>query len=702
MSPTLFREVRTHCPYCALQCGLTARGSSDNLQVAPDEAFPVNRGQMCIKGFSSPELLRREDRLLHPLRRTKAGFSRVTWTEALDAIASELEALRAAYGPAANAVYGSGALSNEKAYLLGKFARVALKTPNIDYNGRLCMASAAAAQRIAFGVDRGLPFPLADIAETKLLVLWGTNAADTLPPIAQWLNAQQSTGGERVVVDPRATATSRAANLHVQPVPGSDLALANGLMHILIDEGLVDETYVAARTRGFDEVRRVALVYDLVRVERLTGVPERTMRQLARMLAQAPSAMLLSGRGPEQQSKGTDTTLALVNLMLALGRVGRPYSGYGTLTGQGNGQGGREHGQKSDQLPGYRSIENAEDRRAVAAVWNVAPEDIPGKGPGTGPMLAAMGQPGGARSLLVFGSNLSVAMADAAATRARLASLDLLVVADAFMNDTSALAHFVLPVAQWIEEEGTVTNLEGRVIRRRKLFDPPATVLTDLQIIAGLAARLGQGARFGTDDPETIFEELRQATAGAVADYSGISYAGIDAHEGMFWPCPAAQGGTGQSRLFAEHFFHPDGRARFVAVEHRDAGEEPDSEYPVYLTTGRYKEHYNSGAQTRGVKRLQRLSPEARLEVHPRLAARVGLRDEGWALVESRRGRCVFRVALSPDIRDDTVFLPFHFGDDQSANLLTHATTDPTSGMPEFKLCAVRLLPATEGRKTLA
>jgi assimilatory nitrate reductase catalytic subunit len=686
--PTLATlPTRTHCPYCAFQCGMTV---SPALEVRPDDAFPVNRGQMCTKGFTSAELLDHAERVTTPLLRGPDGrFVPASWEAALDFIAERLLAIRAAHGPEALAAFGSGALTNEKAYLLGKFARLALRTPHIDYNGRYCMSSAAAGQNRAFGLDRGLPFPVSDIAETKTLLLWGSNVADTMPPLMQWIS-EQRTRGALIVVDPRRTDTARAAELHLQLTPGTDLLLANGLLHLAVEDGLLDLDYIARRTVGFEEVRQAVLGVHPAYVERMTGVPIEKQRRAVHLLAEAESSMLLSGRGPEQQSKGADTVVAFTNLMLALGKVGKPNSGYGCLTGQGNGQGGREHGQKADQLPGYRLIENADDRAAVARVWGVDPAALPGKGKSAYELLDSLGPEGGIRALLVFGSNVAVASPSARHIDKRLASLELLVVCDAFVTETASAAHVVLPVAQWAEEEGTMTNLEGRVILRRRVRPPPPGVKTDLEILVALAERLGEGPRFQFSSSEAIFAELGRATAGARADYSGISYQKIRASEGVFWPCPTAEH-PGTPRLFAERFAFPDGKARFIAVRHRPAAELPDADYPLYFTTGRYKEHYNSGAQTRRVAPLRDVRPVPRLQVHPRLAARLGVADGGNLLVESRRGEVIFSVAVSADVRPDTVFAPFHWGGKSAANTLTIPALDPVSRMPEFKVCAVRV-----------
>jgi assimilatory nitrate reductase catalytic subunit len=682
--------TRTHCPYCAFQCGMTVTSGTGEtaVEVKADPAFPVNRGQMCIKGFTAADLLDHPRRLVTPKLRSRDGrLVPSTWQAALDFVAERLVRLRAAHGPAALAAFGSGALTNEKAYLLGKFVRVALGSPNIDYNGRYCMASAAAGQNKAFGVDRGLPFPVEDIARTETLLLWGANCAETMPPLMQWI-AEQQVGGKLIVVDPRRTETARLADLHLQLTPGSDLALANGLLYLALEERLVDLDYLARRTLGFDEMRRAIMEVHPAHVERLTGVPIDDQLRTVRRLA-ANSSMLLSGRGPEQQSKGVDTVLAFTNLMLALGKVGKPQSGYGCLTGQGNGQGGREHGQKADQLPGYRLIEDEDDRAALARVWDIDPATLPGKGKSAYELLDALGPEGGIRALLVFGSNVAVASPNASNIERKLASLDLLVVCDAFENETSAAAQVVLPTLQWAEEEGTMTNLEGRVILRQSACTAPTGVKSDLEIICALAERLGHGERFRSTSPQAIFEELGRATAGARADYSGITYDKIRRAQGVFWPCPAPDH-PGTPRLFAERFHFPDGKARLHVVRHRRAAELPDAAYPLYFTTGRYKEHYNSGAQTRHVAALVDAQPAPRVQVHPQLARDLGVVSGGSLLVESRRGGVTFAVEVSPDIRPDTLFAPFHWGGKVSANILTNPALDPTSRMPEFKVCAVR------------
>jgi assimilatory nitrate reductase catalytic subunit len=681
----------------------TAPGSSPVVQVAGRD-FPTNRGGLCQKGWTSARVLDAPGRLTTPLVRGADGeLAPATWDEALDVVVAGLRRVQHAHGPAGVAVFGGGGLTNEKAYTLGKLARVALRTPHVDYNGRFCMSSAAAAGNRAFGIDRGLPFPLADIGGADAVLLLGSNIAETMPPSVQHLAGARSRGG-LVVVDPRAGATASltedGAGVHLQPVPGSDLALLLGLLHIVLAEGLADEDYLAARTTGLTDVRQSVSAWWPERTERVTGVPASRLRQVARLLANASparggrGAYVLTGRGVEQHAKGTDTVTAAINLALALGLPGRPGSGFGCLTGQGNGQGGREHGQKCDQLPGYRRLDDAAARAHVAGVWGVDPADLPGPGLPAVELLRRLGTAAGPHALLVHGSNLLVSAPDAHRVRERLAALDLLVVCDVVLSETAAVADVVLPVTQWAEEEGTMTTLEGRVVRRRRAVEPPPQVRTELRVWHDLAARLGCAVEFPVD-PRAVFDELATASAGGPADYSGIDYDRLDAGEALHWPCPATGAGTGAHpgtpRLFAERFATPDGRARMLPVDHRPPNDDVRPEAPVHLVTGRVLQHYQSGAQTRQVPELVRAEPDGFVEMHPYLAARVGVEEGEPVRVTSRRGSLVAPARVTASARPDTVFVPFHYAGAALANAVTNDATDPVSGMPELKVCAVRV-----------
>ncbi len=679
----------THCPYCALQCGMTVtQGANGGFGVTPRD-FPSNKGGLCRKGWTAGDLLTAPGRLLTPLVRDRRGgaLRESSWDEALALVASRIRAIQAAHGPDAMAVFGGGGLTNEKAYLLGKFARVALRTANIDYNGRFCMASAAAAGIKAFGIDRGLPFPLDDIPGAEAILLTGGNPAETMPPIMQYFEAQRARGGKLIVVDPRVTPTARVAAVHLQLTPGTDAALANGMLHVALQHNLLDRHFIDTRTEGFERVRRIAASYWLDRVERITGVPAKRITEATHLLAEAATAMLLGGRGTEQQSSGTDNVLAFINLFLAIGQAGRKHCGYGAMTGQGNGQGGREHGQKADQLPGYRKIDDPAARDAVAGVWGIDPARLPGPGLSAVELLRECG--GRVRGLFVMACNLAVSAPDATAVIERLGALDLLVVSDMFLSETAALADVVLPTTQWAEEDGTMTNLEGRVILRRQVVAPPAGVRTDTAILSELATRLDAPSTFAAD-PAAVAAEMRRASAGGLADYTGITWEKIERESGMFWPCPTADH-AGTPRLFLDRFAHADGRARFHPVQHRDSAEMPDRNFPFFLTTGRLLAHYQTGAQTRRVRELAEAEPEPFVEIHPSVARMHGIAQGDLVRLATRRGNVSLRARLTGGIRMDTLFVPFHWGGTGSANMLTISAMDPVSRIPEFKVCAASL-----------
>ncbi|MCW4465519.1 molybdopterin oxidoreductase family protein [Glutamicibacter sp. MNS18] len=703
-------STATHCPYCALQCGISlqAQPASEHEPLAlSGRDFETNGGALCRKGYSAARLLAHPERLQSPLLRQPDGsFAPIGWEQALDLVARQVRDTRTAHGADAVAVFGAGGLTNEKAYQLGKFARLALGTSRIDYNGRFCMSSAAAGANRAFGLDRGLPFPLADLDRAAMILMLGSNVADTMPPFVRHLEGARASGG-LVVVDPRRSATAKlcdGSGWHLQPTPATDLQLLLGLCHVLLAESLVDADYLARRTTGLAQLRSSVAAWWPERTEAVTGVPASQIRRTARELAAAAQAArsgadpvyILTGRGVEQHENGTDTVTAAINLALLLGLPGTRAGGYGTITGQGNGQGGREHGQKCDQLPGYRKITDPEHRAHVARVWGVDPEVIPGPGVPATELLHTLGTDDGARMLLVHGSNPALSSPDASQVIAGLRRLDFLVVADFFLSETAAEAHLVLPVLQWAEEEGTMTNLEGRVLRRRAALQPPPQARDELWIFAELARRLDAPGTFSSD-PREVFEELRRASAGGLADYSGIDWEDLDAGAAVYWPCPRGTRITGTRsgtpRLFLNRFAHPDGKARLTAVHATAQIHRPGR---LSLVTGRLLEHYQSGTQTRRVEELAAAAPEARLEIHPATALAYGIAEGQRVQLDNERGRVIARAALSTDIRLDTVFLPFHFPGGNNANVLTETLVDPSSAMPEFKHTTVSLHPLEE------
>ena len=692
------RTTETHCPYCSLQCGMSVTAGDRPATLVPLD-FPTNRGGLCSKGWSSVELLDHPERLLHPLVRAVPGdrtspLVESTWDTALDRLVGAIRRTQRTHGRDAVGCFGGGSLTNEQAYQFGKFARVALRTSAIDYNGRFCMSSAAGAANRAFGLDRGMPFPLSDVAEADVVVLVGSNPADTMPPAMQYFDAGRERGAEHVVVDPRRTATARNAALHLQPLPGTDLALANGLLHIALAEGLVDEEYVAARTTGFDDVRAGVAAYWPDRVERLTGVPVADQRRTVFALARAERAIVLTARGAEQHRSGTDTASAWINLALALGLPGRPGSGWGTVTGQGNGQGGREHGQKADQLPGYRSLRDPAARAHVAAVWGVDPDELPMPGKSAFEMLDALGTDGGVRTLLVLASNVAVSAPDARRVVSRLRDLDFLAVSDFFLSETAELADVVLPSAMWAEEAGTMTNLEGRVIRRRRALDPPAGVPDDLQLLADARRPARRGApvqRRPRDGVRGAAPGQRRGNGRLLRDQLRTGSTPSRASSGRARRRRPAPRSTPARRGCSPSASPPPtaGRGSSASSTWRPTSAPTPSTPSCSPPGGCWRS--TSRARRPAARAACRSSrpPRARscTPTSPAASASSPATSSSWPPGAAGRGSTRM---VTDAIRPDVVFAPFHWGGGSSANALTDAgALDPTSGMPAFKVCAV-------------
>jgi assimilatory nitrate reductase catalytic subunit len=695
------RRVETHCCFCGQQCGVKLLVKDEKVVgVEPWEEFPFNRGKLCPKGIKRYLQNNHPDRILHPLVRTGRGFARIPWDEALDLVAERFERLQRRHGRDSVAVLSGASLTNEKAYLMGKFARLAVQTRHIDYNGRLCMVAAGAANLKAFGIDRAAN-PWADIAATDLVMVLGSNVSECSPITTDYIWRARDRGARLIVVDPRLTPIARTADLFLPVRPGRDAALMNAILYEVIRLGGIDHDFIARHTTGFEELQQTVERYAPEAVEREVGIPAVRIREAAALWVQAPRTMLMHARGIEHHTKGTENVLSCINLVLATGKIGKPGCGYATITGQGNGQGGREHGQRCNQLPGARDIENPEHRAHVAAAWGVPVERLPGKG-ATAPEIFERIHEGEIRGLLSLCFNPLVSLPDAGYTREALERLDFYVAIDFFLSETARHADLVLPGSLHEEDEGTVTNVEGRVIRIRKAVEPPGEARPDWRIVCDLAKRLGVGDLFDFSGPAAIFEELRRVSKGGVADYSGITWEKIERQMGVFWPCPS-EDHPGTPRLFEDgRFAHPDGRARFHAVEYRPPAEDVDAEYPVILTTGRVVSQFLSGAQTRRIGPLVEHQAEPKLEMHPRLAERLGIADGERVRVVSRRGSVELAAHVVATIRPDTVFMPYHWAGELSANRLTVRAYDPISKIPEFKVAAVRIERRTEAAGALA
>lgn len=705
------KYVKTHCCFCGQQCGMQLKVKDDTIVgVEPWYDFPFNRGMLCPKGVKRYLQQAHPDRLLSAYERdpgAPGGFRKMAYDAAIRRVADEIDRIQGTFGRDAFAVLSGASLTTEKAYLMGKFAHMCLRTANIDYNGRLCMVSAGAASKKAFGVDRSAN-PWVDILGAEVVFLSGANVAECAPITTNYVWQAREQGAKIIVVDPRLTPIARTCDLFLPIKPGRDTALFNGLLHLMIENDWLDHEFIGKYTVGFDQVAASVREWNPRRTAEVTGIAEKAIRQAAEWWGQAKTSFMLHARGLEHHSNGVNNVLASINVVLASGRIGRPNCGYGTITGQGNGQGGREHGQKCDQLPGARDLSNPEHRAYVAGVWGISPDELPQVGVDAYEIVREIDR-GKIKGLLTLCFNPVISLPDNNFVRQALEKLEFFVAIDFFLNTTARYAHVVLPGSLQEEDEGTVTQVEGRIIKINRAVDCPGDARQDWRIIQDIAKALGRERGLTFASPREMFEELRVASKGGVADYSGVTWERVEENYGVFWPCPAEvppgvapPGPQGTPRLFepgswnpvakgAGPFFYADGKARCVVTPYIGPAEDVDDDYPIILTTGRVVSQFLSGTQTRRIGPLVDHVPEPKLELHPQLAARLGIADGDWVTAESRRGNCTVRASVVRTIRPDTVFLPYHWPGRKSANQLTIAAQDPVSKIPEYKVCAVRV-----------
>jgi len=650
--------------------------------------FPHNRGSLCPKGVVAYQQVEHPDRLRYPMIRRggKGGkLERASWDEAMEYIVSRWKQIQEEHGNDAVAIYSGSSMTNEKCYIMGKFARVALRSRNIDYNGRLCMSSSASAYARAFGIDRA-PLPMTDIPLTDCMLAVGVNIAECFPIVMQWVWRARDRGAHLIVVDPRETPLARTADIWLPVRPGTDEAVINALLRQVIVDGLVDEVYLKERTNGWEEVRAAVEFFTPEEAQRLSGVPAERIVAAARLYGRAATSLIMHGKGIEHSSHGVDTCLACINLALARGQVGKPGGGTMMITGQGNGQGGREVGQKANQLPGYRHIDVPEERQHIADFWGIPVEELPWEGAAAPEMIHMMAE-GEIKSCLIACSNLMVSLPENQVVKRALQQVDPLIVVDFFLSETAELADVVLPCTVWCEDEGTTTNLEGRVIKINRAADPPGEAREDWRIVTELAQRLGRGKFFPYQSALEIWDELRNASRGGVSDYYGITWEKIDEQGGVFWPCPS-EDHPGTPRLFTERFGHKDGRAKMFPIKYNPPAEEPGKDYPFRLTSGRVVYHYLTGNQTRRLGYLNSQAPEPWVEIHPQAAARLGIVNDEVVRVRTPRYAMELKALVVPTIRPDTLFIPYHYGHQQSVNQLTNPAVEPNVKIPEYKVCA--------------
>ncbi len=695
--------VATHCCFCGQQCGMILKVKDNQvIGVEPRYDFPFNQGKLCPKGIKRYLQSGHPDRLLHAYARHSSapgGFSTLGYDQAIARVATEIERIQAQYGPDAFALLSGASLTTEKTYLMGKFARMCLRTRHIDYNGRLCMVSAAAGNKKAFGIDRAAN-PWSDILGADVVWVSGANVAECAPITTDYIWQAREHGAKVIVVDPRLTPLARTCSLFLPIKPGRDVALFNGILHLMIERDWLDHAFINQHTVGFDAVAEEVKDWTPARTAQVTGIAEKTIRQAAEWWGQAKTSFLMHARGIEHHSHGVQNVMGAINIVLASGRIGRPNCGYATITGQANGQGGREHGQKADQLPGARDIENPAHREYIAGVWGMDANDMPHAGVDAYELFRKIDR-GEIKGLLSICFNPLVSLPDNNYVRAQLQKLEFYVAIDFFLNETAQYANIVLPGSLQEEDEGVVVSVEGRAIKINQAVACPGEARQDWRIIQDIAKALGRERGFTFQNPGEIFSELRVASKGGIADWAGISYEKIERQNGVFWPCRSEED-PGTPRLFEPGswnpvaqgkgpFYFPDGKARFNATTYAPPAEDVDAEYPIFLTTGRVISQFLSGTQTRRIGPLLDPYPEPRVEIHPTLAEKLGITDEDWVTVESRRGTMTLQALVIQMIRPDTVFIPYHWAGRKSANQLTNAAQDPISKIPEYKVCAVRI-----------
>lgn len=695
--------VKTHCCFCGQQCGIQLKVKDNEvIGFEPWYDFPFNRGKLCPKGVKRYLQGAHPDRLLHAYERDTSapgGFKAMDYDQAIRRVADEIERIQTEYGRDAFALLSGASLTTEKTYLIGKFAHMSLRTANIDYNGRLCMVSAAAGNKKAFGVDRAAN-PWNDILGAEIIWISGANVAECAPITTDYVWQAREHGAKIIVVDPRITPIARTCDLFLPIKPGRDIALFNGILHLMIANDWLDHDFITNHTVGFDALSEHVQQWTPQKTAQITGIAEKGIRQAAEWWGTASTSFLMHARGIEHHSHGVQNVMGAINIVLASGRIGRENCGYSTITGQGNGQGGREHGQKCDQLPGARDLGNPEHRAYVAGVWGMDPNDLPQPGVDAYEIFRKIDK-GEIKGLLSICFNPLVSLPDNNFIRAQLEKLDFYVAIDFFLNETARYADIVLPGSLHEEDEGTVTTTEGRVIKINKAVDCPGEAREDWRIIQDIAKALGREKGLSFSGPEAMFNELRQASKGGVADYSGITYEKLEAQNGVFWPCPDDDH-TGTPRLFepgswnpvaqgSGPFYFPDGKARFNVAPYSPPTEDVDDDYPLILTTGRVVSQFLSGEQTRRIGPLVDNYPEPRIEMHPSLAEQLSIADGDWVTAETRRGDTTLRALVVKTIRPDTIFIPYHWPGRKSANQLTISAQDPISKIPEFKVCAVRV-----------
>jgi len=669
------RRVDTVCPFCGCGCRIT-------LHIKDDRIVRVSGGyrgfRLCVKGRFGLSFVHREDRLRTPLVREGSGFREASWEEALDLVAERLLTIKGRYGPDAIAGLSSAKCTNEENYLFQKLMRAAIGTNNVDHCARLCHAPTVAGLVAAFG-SGAMTNSIDEIVDADCILVTGSNTTEAHPVIAQEILRAVRRGATLIVVDPRLIELAEHARFHLRQRPGTDVAWINGFCHVILKEGLWDRDFVRERCENFEEFAEVVERYTPENVEGITGIPADALVEAARAFGKAERGMIFYSMGLTQHTTGTDNVLAIANLAMLTGNVGRRSTGVNPLRGQNNVQGACDLAALPNVLPGYQKLADPEVRGKFERAWGVKVPERPGL---TVVEMFQAALEGKVRAMVIMGENPMVSDPDISHVAEALERLEFLVVIDIFPNETTRFADVILPAASFAEKDGTFTNTERRVRRVRRAVPPPGVAKPDWEIICELATRLGYPMSYS--GPAEIMDEI----ASLAPIYGGISYGRLESG-GLQWPCTDPDH-PGTPFLHEGRFVR--GKGRFHPVEYRDPAELPDPEYPLTLTTGRVRWHFHSRTMTGRVAGLQELVPEAYVEVNPRDAARLGIGDGDRVRVSSRRGSITVTAVVTARVPEGTVFIPFHFGE-AAANALTNPTLDPRSKIPEFKVCAVRIEP---------
>ena len=702
MAETDARTVRSVCPYCGVGCGIVMHVQNGRVaKVTGDLNHPANFGRLCSKGFTCAEPLTAPDRLVSAFARTHRSEKPrpLSLDAAVTQTATRLQKIIQEHGPDAVALYVSGQLSTESQYLAGKLTKGFLRTNNIDSNSRLCMASAASGYKLSLGAD-GPPGSYRDIDKLDCALVIGANMAECHPILFLRLLDRRKRGAKIIVVDPRCTPTAEKADLFLQIKPGTDLALLNGLLHLLERAGRLDGEFISRHTEGWDELALLLRDYPPERVARLTGLREEDLCLAAKWIGESPAFTTFWTMGLNQSTHGTWQTNAICNLHLATGKICRPGSGPFSLTGQPNAMGGREVGYLSHTLPGQRAVTDADDRAAVETIWGVPAGTIsPTPGLDAVALFKKM-EAGEVKAVWIIGTNPVASMPNRNRVIAALQRAELVIVQDAFHpTETSRFADILLPGALWAEAEGTMVNSERNVTLMPRAVLPPGEACADWHIIAQVARRMGFGKHFDYADAADVFDEIRRTwNRNSGYDLRGMDYVKLN-EQSVQWPCaPGKTRGEAIRYRSAEgtvRFPTASGRAKFFARPLLPPAEQPDAAFPFVLTNGRVEHQWHTLTKTGKVASLNKLNPGAFVQIHPVDADQLGVHQGALVKVSSRRGFAVYPVAVTPRVRPGECFAPMHWNDLYGENLAVNATTneavDEISRQPEFKFTAVAL-----------